>query len=324
MSFFGGGTDFPEYYRQHGGQVLSTTFNKYCYISCRRLPPFFEHRHRIVHSVVENVINVSEIKHPAVRAILSDYEKGFGFEIHHDGDLPARSGLGSSSSFVVGLVNALRGMEGKISSKSYLANEALRYEQDVLAETVGSQDQIAAAYGGFNNIVFNLDGSHSVNPLITGVDRLSRLNDNLILFFTGLTRFSSEIAKEQKNNTSQNTTSLSEMSDQVDYAMNILANDQVSLDEFGMLMDQAWVLKKSLSGHVSTAFIDDVYETAIKAGAIGGKVLGAGGGGFMLFYAKQQYHKKISDMLKPLIRIPFRFESSGSSIVLYVPEEYNE
>lgn len=320
MSFFGGGTDYPNYYAQNGGQVLSTTFNKYCYISCRKLPPFFEHKHRIVYSLVEDIIRISDIKHPAVRAILSEFETEHGLEIHHDGDLPARAGLGSSSSFVVGLIHALRAMNGQISSKKFLADEALRIEQDVLAETVGSQDQIAAAYGGFNNIIFNTDKSYVVRPVIAKKKRLSDLNQNLMLFFTGLTRFASEIAKHQVNKTAENNSSLHLMSEQVDEALSILASSTQSLDDFGELLDDAWQLKKGLSDKISSSIVNEIYEAARSNGALGGKLLGAGGGGFILLYAKPEMQNKIKEALHQLIHIPFKFESSGSTISIYQPE----
>lgn len=320
MSFFGGGTDFPNHYMSHGGQVLSTTFNKYCYISCRTLPPFFEHKHRIVYSKVESVSNVSDIQHPAVRAILSEYDCSNGLEIHHDGDLPARSGLGSSSSFVVGLLHALRAMQGEFSSKKCLADEALRIEQDVLRENVGSQDQIAAAFGGFNNIIFHLDGSYSVNPVIANQSRIKDLNENLMLFFTGLTRISSDIARDQIDNTRVNYSALSSMNSQVTEALKILANPAVNLDEFGKLMDDAWNFKRSLSTKISSSYIDELYSAAKSRGAFGGKLLGAGGGGFMLLYAKPEDHVRIKKELRNLVYIPFRFETSGSTINVYQPD----
>lgn len=320
MSFFGGGTDYPSHYLQHGGQVISCSFNKYCYISCRRLPPFFEHKHRIVYSQVENVNRASEIKHPAVRAILSEFEDEHGLEIHHDGDLPARSGLGSSSSFVVGLLHALRAQKGQLSNKEFLAKEAIRIEQSVMKEHVGSQDQIAAAYGGFNNIQFFQDGSFRVNPVIAPKKTFETLNSNLLLFFTGLTRFASDIAKEQINNTNRNISNLNEMNGQVDEAIKILNGNERHLHDFGLLLNEAWKLKRGLSSQITNSLVDDVYEKAIKNGALGGKLLGAGGGGFIVFYADAEKHENIKKSLSELINIPFDFESGGSSIVSYEPE----
>lgn len=321
MSFFGGGTDFPEYFEKNGGQVLSTSIDKYCYISCRRLPPFFEHKHRIVYSVIEDVSNVEDIKHPAVRAILSEFDDGQGFEIHHDGDLPARAGLGSSSSFAVGLIHALRAFNGKISSKRLLADEAIRFEQNVMNEVVGSQDQIAASYGGFNNIVFHKNKSYSVRPVIAKSDIVSQLNQNLMLFFTGITRFASEISKEQLQNVNKNVNTLEVMSEQVDEAMKILSSSVDAIDDFGILLDDAWKLKQSLSDKVSSQYINDLYQIAKSKGAIGGKILGAGGGGFILFYARPEFHDQIKNALSTLIHVPFQFENFGSRISVYQPEK---
>lgn len=321
MSFFGGGTDFPEYFEKNGGQVLSTSIDKYCYISCRRLPPFFEHKHRIVYSVIEDVSNVEDIKHPAVRAILSEFDDGQGFEIHHDGDLPARAGLGSSSAFAVGLIHALRAFNGKISSKRLLADEAIRFEQNVMNEVVGSQDQIAASYGGFNNIVFHKNKSYSVRPVIAKSDIVSQLNQNLMLFFTGITRFASEISKEQLQNVNKNVNTLEVMSEQVDEAMKILSSSVDAIDDFGILLDDAWKLKQSLSDKVSSQYINDLYQIAKSKGAIGGKILGAGGGGFILFYARPEFHDQIKNALSTLIHVPFQFENFGSRISVYQPEK---
>ena len=320
MSFFGGGTDYPDYYMKHGGQTLSVTFNKFCYISCRRLPPFFEHKHRIVYSAVENVATAAEIKHPAVRAILKEFPEEYGLEIHHDGDLPARSGLGSSSSFAVGLVNALRALQGKLSTKKLLADEAIRIEQCVLQETVGSQDQIAAAYGGFNNIIYNIDGTYLVKPLVASRSRINYLNDHLLLFFSGTTRLASTIAEDQVANTNKNLSALQEINDQVNEAMNILENKYTSLDSFGLLLNEAWKIKRGLSRKISSPYLDNIYETAISNGAIGGELMGAGGGGFMMFFAQPENHSKIIKSLRKLIHIPFKFEYSGSVISIYEPE----
>lgn len=320
MSFFGGGTDFPEYYRQNGGQVLSTSIDKYCYISCRRLPPFFAHKHRIVYSVIEDVVHVADIKHPAVRAILSEFDDGQGLEIHHDGDLPARAGLGSSSSFAVGLIHALRAMNGNLSSKRLLADEAIRFEQHVMNEAGGSQDQIAAAYGGFNNIVFHKNNSYSVMPVVAKGEVVKELNQNLMLFFTGITRFASEISKEQVQNINKNVNTLEVMSGQVDEAMRILSSSVNSIDDFGKLLDDAWKLKQSLSNKVTSKFINELYEAAKSKGATGGKILGAGGGGFVLFYARPEFQDQIKIALSSLIHVPFQFEDFGSRISVYQPE----
>lgn len=319
ISFFGGGTDFPGWFNENGGAVLSTTIDKYCYISCRRLPPFFEHRHRLVYSQIENVKQVQDIKHPAARAVLSQFNITDGLEIHHDGDLPARSGLGSSSSFTVGLLNAVRGLNGKISSKRSLAEQAIHVEQKVLAENVGCQDQVAVAYGGFNRIDFNVGGSFDVTPVICPSNRFEELQDHLMLFFTGISRFSSEIASAQVGNISKSSASLKTMHEQVDIAHDILVNPATPIQEFGRLLHEAWCLKKSLSDKISTDFIDDIYEEARNEGALGGKVLGAGGGGFILFFAPPDRQERIKKRLGNLVHVPFQFERDGSHIVYYNP-----
>ena len=320
ISFFGGGTDYPSYFKESGGQVLSTSFNKFCYISVRHLPPFFKHKHRIVYSEVENVAKISDISHAAVRAILSEYDDGSGYEIHHDGDLPARSGLGSSSCFLVGLVHAMRALRGDFSSKKTLAQEALRFEQTVLMENVGSQDQVSTAYGGLNKIEFSQNGDFNVSTVVLPKGRKDRLEGNLMLFFTGITRNATDIVQEQLNNTKNNNDYLSNMFNQVDEAIDILSSEDKELDGFGRLLHEGWLLKKRLSTQISNSFIDSIYETARKNGALGGKLLGAGGGGFILFYVEPCYQQNILEALSDLVHIPFQFENSGSSIIVYEPE----
>jgi len=318
ISFFGGGTDYPTWFQEHGGVVVATTIDKYCYISCRFLPPFFEHKYRIVYSRIENVIDPAEIQHPSVRAILQHMGWDTGLEIHHDGDLPARSGLGSSSSFTVGLLNALKALEGSYISNEDLAALAIHIEQDVIQENVGSQDQISAAYGGFNRIEFCNDGKFRVNPVILKKDRLENFQGNLMLFFTGFSRIASEIAKSKIDNIRQRKEELSRMKEMADEAISILQG-QGSLEEFGHLLDQGWQFKKKLSDKVSTSEIDQIYEAARNAGAMGGKLLGAGGGGFMLFFVKPEHQNQVRKCLDKLIHVPFRFENSGSRVVLYQP-----
>jgi len=307
ISFFGGGTDHPSWFRENHGKVLSTTFNKYCYISVRHLPPFFEHKYRVVYSKIESVNNIDEIIHPSVRESLQYFKCTQGLEIHHDGDLPARSGIGSSSSFTVGLVNAMNTLKGSMRSSEELAKTAIHIEQDLIKECVGSQDQVATAYGGFNEIDFNMDGTFSVNPIIISQDRKVNLNDHLMLFFTGISRFSSEMR---------------EMQAMVGEGLSILTNDNSSLDEFGFLLNDAWKMKSSLSKDITNSGIDDIYDIAIKNGAIGGKILGAGGGGFILFFAKPEYQNKIKKALSGLTFVPFKFENSGSKVVLYQPNGF--
>lgn len=319
ISFFGGGTDYPGWYRDHGGAVLATTIDKYCYITCRHLPPFFEHKHRIVYSRIENVHENNEIEHPAVRAVLNWANVTDGLEIHHDGDLPARSGLGSSSAFTVGLAHALYGLRGQMVSQDVLARDAIHIEQNLIGENVGSQDQVSAAYGGFNRIDFHRDDSFDVAPVILPLRRRDELRDHLMLCFTGVSRIADKIAKSKIDNLKNRETELKHMREMVDEAIAILADSRVSIDEFGKLLDLGWKYKRSLSDQVSTPEIDHVYDTAMRAGAIGGKILGAGGGGFMLLFAKPEKHAAIRERLKGLVHVSFNFEDSGSRVVLYQP-----
>jgi D-glycero-alpha-D-manno-heptose-7-phosphate kinase len=320
ISFFGGGTDYPKWYEKHGGSVLSTTIDKYCYITCRSLPPFFEHKHRIVYSHIENVKTLEEIKHPAVAQVLKWANIVDGLEIHHDGDLPARSGLGSSSAFTVGLIHALYGMRGRLAGKERLALDALHIEQNLIGESVGSQDQVAVAHGGFNKINFHRDGAFDVEPVILTVARREELQSHLMLCFTGFSRIANEIAKSKIENFDKKEVELLRMGEMVDEALNILSDNQVPIEEFGLLLDQAWKYKRNLSEQVSTPEIDFIYEEAKGAGAIGGKILGAGGGGFMLLFAKPEMHASIRERLKDLIHVEFKFEDAGSKVVLYQPD----
>ncbi|MFO1321977.1 MAG: kinase [Burkholderiales bacterium] len=322
ISLFGGGTDYPAWYRDHGGAVLATTIDKYCYISCRYLPPFFEHKHRIVYSKIENVQSVDEIAHPAVRAVLSEIPMERGLEIHHDGDLPARSGLGSSSSFTVGMIHALMALRGRYVSKEYLAGEAIRMEQSVLKEHVGSQDQVSAAYGGFNIIEFTRDDHFVVSPMILGTARVDDLQNHLMLFFTGLSRFASDVAKSKIDNFARKATELHRMRAMVDDAIAILQDAAVPITALGDLLAEAWEYKRGLSDKVSTPEIDDIYAAARNAGAIGGKLLGAGGGGFLLLFARPEAQAAIRKALSRLVHVPFRFESGGSRVVLYQPDGF--
>lgn len=319
VSFFGGGTDYPGWIRDHGGAVLATAIDKFCYITCRRLPPFFEHKHRIVYSVIENVAGNDEIKHPAVRAALQFENVTEGLEIHHDGDLPARSGLGSSSSFTVGLVHALQALRGNMSNKTQLAKAAIHIEQELLRENVGAQDQILAAYGGLNHVQFLADGTFDVTPIIVPQQRKEELKSHLMLFFTGFSRFASEIAKSQIANMAAKKKQLMRMQAMVDEGLEIFVNSSTSITAFGELLHEAWQSKRSLSDMVTTPEIDKIYEAARDAGAIGGKLLGAGGGGFMLIFAKPEHHSAIRERLSDLIHVPFDFEESGSRVVLYQP-----
>lgn len=319
ISFFGGGTDYPDWFREHGGAVLATSIDKYCYITCRRLPPFFDHKHRIVYSHIENVKHNDEIQHPAVRAVFNWAGVKDGLEIHHDGDLPARSGLGSSSSFTVGLLHALQGLKGQMANKDGLARDAIHIEQNLIGENVGSQDQVSAAYGGFNRIDFHKDDTFDVAPVILPGPRREELRDHLMLCFTGFSRIADEIAKSKIANLKKRETELKHIREMVDEAMAILADSRVSIDEFGKLLDLGWQYKRSLSDRVSTPAIEQIYDEAMRAGAIGGKILGAGGGGFMLLFAKPEKHAAIRARLKDLVHVSFNFDDSGSRVVLYQP-----
>jgi D-glycero-alpha-D-manno-heptose-7-phosphate kinase len=320
ISFFGGGTDFPFWFSENGGSVLSASIDKYCYISCRHLPKFFDHNYRFVYSAIENINQISDIKHPAIKGVLEWMKWDEGIEIHHDGDLPARSGLGSSSAFTVGLINALNALKGNYTSKLDLARDAIHVEQKVINEVVGSQDQIAVAYGGFNRIDFFNENSFSVNPVIVQKNRLTALEDHLLLFFTGVARFATEIEKAKVENFSSRHAELTKMKEMVPQAIDILTSQDKSLSDFGYLLHETWQYKKSLSAKVSTPEIDTVYADALAAGAIGGKVLGAGGGGFILFFAPPEKHEAIKNKLSNLIHVPFNFEFSGSSVALYQPD----
>lgn len=322
ISFFGGGTDYPTWFRRHGGEVLATTIDKYCYISCRRLPPFFEYKHRIVYSHIENVMSAEQIQHPAVRAVMTWQHVTEGLEIHHDGDLPARSGLGSSSSFTVGLINALAALNGRQISKAGLAHAAIHVEQNVIGESVGSQDQISAAYGGFNWIEFQRDGGFLVEPVILHQARKQALHSHLMLCFTGFSRIASDVAKSQIDNMRQRVTELTKMRAMVADAVQILRDENCRIEEFGKLLDEGWRYKRSLSDRVSTPEIDAMYEAAITAGALGGKLLGAGGGGFLLLFVPPPRQSAVRAALPNVVHVPFQFESSGSRVVLYEPNGF--
>jgi D-glycero-alpha-D-manno-heptose-7-phosphate kinase len=323
ISFFGGGTDYPVWYRENSGAVLATTFDKYCYITCRCLPPFFEHKHRIVYSQAELVRDIDEIRHPAVRETLRFMGISDGVEIHHDGDLPARTGLGSSSSFTVGLLNALYALKGVMPSKMQLAQEAIHIEQEVLKENVGCQDQVLAAFGGFCRVDFSGEKNIDIKRITISQSRLEALQHHLMLFFTGFSRTASEIAGEQIKQTPARKRELTQMLHMVDEAINILNSDGDILD-FGKLLHENWQLKRSLTDKISTPYTDFLYETAIKAGASGGKLLGAGGGGFMLFFVKPELQDTVYKAMGNVLHVPFRFESAGSQIIFYEPDSYYE
>ncbi|HOI72931.1 MAG TPA: hypothetical protein PLO63_02180 [Syntrophales bacterium] len=320
ISFFGGGTDYPSWYLKHGGSVLATTINKYCYISCRWLPPFFEHRIRVVYSKIENCQSFEEIQHPAVREILRFLSIHNGIEIHHDGDLPARSGMGSSSAFTVGLMHALYGLSGTMPSKNQLASNSIRIEQEILRETVGSQDQISAAYGGFNQIIFKPNGDFVVRPITIATERLAELNRHLMLFYTGIKRTASDVAKSYIKDFENNNERLQEMHGMVKEGLAIL-NGTGSIQTFGELLHESWELKRGLGGKVSNGVVDDLYANARANGAIGGKITGAGGGGFLLLFVPPVSQENVRRSLRQLLHVPFKFDNTGSQIIFYEPEK---
>jgi len=318
VSFFGGGTDYPGWYRDNGGAVLSTTIDKYCYLACRHMPPFFDVRYRVVYSRIELANSIEEIEHPSVRACLDHL--GFSdqrMEIVHYADLPSRTGIGSSSSFTVGLLSVLSALKGRMLSKWELARLAIEVEQDVLKETVGSQDQVSAAFGGFNLIRFDDRGFH-VQPVTVSRSRLQQLQDNLLLVYTGISRVAAEVATEQVRNISQKADELRRMRVLVDVAVEVLTSDR-DLAEFGRLLHESWMIKATLSSRITNPMIQDVYARATAAGALGGKLLGAGGGGFMLFYVDRDRRDAVSESLRGLLQVPFQFEDAGSQLIYYQP-----
>jgi D-glycero-alpha-D-manno-heptose-7-phosphate kinase len=320
ISFFGGGTDYPVWFRQFGGAVLSTAIDKCCYITCRRLPPFFEYHSRLSYSRIENVNDNRLIEHPSARGCLQFMGVDEGVEIHHVADLPARTGLGTSSAFTVGLLLSLYALKNQMRSKHELASDAIHVEQDVVGEAVGSQDQISAAYGGFNRINFNMDGSFDVKQVIASPERLEALQSHCALYFTGFSRTASEIAKEQIRLTPHRQHELELMHQMVSEAEAIITNPNRSIHEFGQLLHESWQLKRSLTGNITNNNLDEIYEAGRNAGALGGKLLGAGGGGFMLFFVPPERRNELRARLKNLLCVPFGFSNRGSHVVVYEPE----
>jgi len=320
VSFFGGGTDYPVWYREHGGAVLSTTIDKSCFITCRWMPPFFEYHSRISYSKVENVGANNAIEHPSVRGCLQLLGIREGVEIHHIADLPARTGLGTSSAFTVGLLLALYALKNQMRDKHSLAMEAIKVEQNILKEAVGAQDQVSAAYGGLNRINFEVDGSIEVKRVLTSPDRMAELQQNLALYFTGFSRTASEIAQEQLRLTPQKTRELNDMLALVDEAEAIVTNASRPLNEFGRLLHESWKIKRTLTQKITNATLDEIYDAGLSAGALGGKLLGAGGGGFMLFFVPPERRKALRERLKSLLCIPFALSTRGSHVVVYEPE----
>lgn len=325
VSFFGGGTDYPIWYQEHGGAVLSTTIDKSCYITCRHLPPFFEYHSRVSYSKVENVVRNSAIEHPSVRGCLQFLGVEEGIEIHHVADLPARTGLGTSSAFTVGFLLGLYALKEQMRNKHALAVDAIQVEQEILKEAVGSQDQISAAYGGFNRINFHTDGSFEVKQMIAPAARLAALQQHCALFFTGFSRIASDVAKEQIKVTPQKKRELETMYQMVDEAEAIVNNPNRSLDEFGRLLNESWQIKRTLTQNITNNSLDEIYEAGRSAGALGGKLLGAGGGGFMLFFVPPERRKELRMRLKNLLCVPFSFSNRGSHVVVHEPDQtYDE
>ena len=321
ISFFGGSTDYPTWYREHGGVVLNTTIDKYCYISCRYLPPFFDHKYLIRYRLREQVNSIDQIKHPSVRESLRYMRIDQGIEMVHTSDLPARSGIGSSSAFTVGFLNALYALSGRMVGKRQLASNAIYVEQDIIGEDVGSQDQVAAAFGGLNRIEFNGRENFFVQPVTVKQKKITELQNHLMFFFTGFARTASEIAAEQIQNTSVKSSELRTMKEMVEQAVNILNNSSDGIESFGHLLNESWKLKRSLSSQISTSAIDNMYDCALKAGALGGKLCGAGGGGFMLLFVPPRKQRMVRKALKNLLYVPFHFENLGSQITLYANQE---
>jgi len=321
MSFFGGGTDMESFFREHGGAVLSTTFDKYCYVNVRHLPRFFDYTTELSYAQIERVTNIEQIDHPAVRNAMKMLDM-HEIRLTYEADLPARSGLGTSSSFAVGMLNAFYALKGKYASKKRLADEAIYLERVLCQEAGGWQDQIAAAFGGMNRIEFNKDGTYDVKPIIIHPDRKKQLNDNLMMFFTGFTRFSSDLQKANQAGYDEKVKQLHQMYTLVGEAEKILEDKRSNLDDFGRLLDDTWHLKRQTGGAITTNGIDALYKKGIAAGALGGKLLGAGGGGFLVFYVQPEKQSAVKETMKDLLYVPFKFEDGGTRVIHYTPESY--
>ena len=319
VSFFGGGTDYPAYSLRHGGKVLGAAIDKYCYLSVRRLPPFFQHRHRIVYSRTELVNEIDEIQHPSVRETLRHLGIDHGVSVHHDGDMPAHSGMGSSSAFTVGLLNSLLALRNRMISKRDLARTAIHIEQALIRENVGSQDQTLSAYGGLNIVEFMPNGEVVVSPVIMKPETLQEFESRLMLVFTGHSRNASEVAAEQIRALPGKLRAMAQMKDLVDRALALLTTEGADLDAFGPLLSETWEIKRELSPRITTPEIDAIHQAALRSGALGGKLLGAGGGGCMLFYVRREDRERLMRALPGLLVIPFRFDFDGSKIIVYDP-----
>lgn len=322
MSFFGGGTDMPQYFEKGRGAVISTTFDKYVYVTVRHLPRFFKHTTELFYSRIEKVTQIDSIEHPMIRNAMKMLDMK---ELHiaYDADLPARTGLGTSSTFAVGLLNAFYCLKGKYVSKKQLAKDAIYLERTLCNEAGGWQDQIAASFGGLNRIDFDENGFR-VNPIIISKERKTKLNDNLMLFFTGYTRFSADIQKSTTATLEEKKKQLDQMLALVDEAQDILENKDRDIDDFGRLLDKTWKLKRDSGKEITTDSIDGFYNRGIKAGALGGKLLGAGGGGFLLFYVQKEFQEQVRNALSDLMQVPFKFEDNGTRVIYYSPEAFDK
>lgn len=318
ISFAGGGTDFPEFFREHGGAVLSTTIDRYCYVTVRHLPGFFPYRSEVCYSEIERVGTAEEIRHPLIREAM----KWMGVEqlrLTYEADLPARSGLGTSSAFAVGMLNAFHCGRGEYAGKGQLADEAIHLERELCGEAGGLQDQVAVAFGGMNKIVFHTDG-YTVRPVVAAPERKAELNRRLMLFFTGFSRLSFQISEKTRSQLGSRRELLLEMKGQADEAERILTDPKTELEEFGRLLDRGWQLKRGIHREISTSWVDDLYEQAKRAGALGGKLLGAGGGGFLMLYAEPERQEAVKQALDGLVHVPFRFEDQGTQVIYYAPD----
>ncbi|HEX2938868.1 MAG TPA: kinase [Ruminiclostridium sp.] len=318
MSFFGGGTDMPEFFNKNGGSVISTTFDKYCYVNVRHLPRFFDYSTELSYSKTERVTKIDDINHPAIRNAMKMLDM-HEIRLTYEADLPARSGLGTSSSFAVGMLSAFYALKGKYADKKRLADDAIYLERILCSEAGGWQDQIAASFGGLNRINFR-DDTYTVDPMIISPERKKLLNKQLMLFFTGFTHFSAEV--HDSSNKQDKTAQLMEMLSLVDSAQSIITDENADLNEFGRLLDTTWKLKRQTGSKVSTSEIDTLYNRAMDAGALGGKLLGAGGGGFLLFYVEKDKQNAVSKALHNLMHVPFSFEDGGTRVIHYTPETY--
>lgn len=320
MSFFGGGTDIPSFFNDYGGAVISSTFDKYSYVNVRHLPPFMPYVTELVYNRIERVNEIDEIEHPAIREAMRFLDI-HEIRLTYEGDLPARTGLGTSSTFAVGMLNAFYALKGKSVGKRKLAEDAIYLERELCKENGGWQDQIAAAYGGLNRIDFQ-NNQFKVTPIIIHPDRKKLLNDSLMLFYTGVSRYSSEVQKDTMSRQNEKLIQLKEMLSLVNEAQGILENKHSNMNDFGRLLHHTWELKRKIGSKISNNSIDDLYKRGLKAGALGGKLLGAGGGGFLLFYVEPDRRDNLLKALNELMQVPFRFESEGTTVIHYNPIVY--